>query len=183
MAQLPKDLAYVLSIASRLDFSVGDFVALIDDKLNPNNEGNVLGRASDHRVGEITRIISSQCVEVRYGSETNVGAYDAKCLGHVSVTLKEGGSDTGMLGAPSEKKVGYIKSWSNFGQGDTVLVKLKQTAPANNYKASDLIFYITTNKPIYGARLDATQMSGGSKRKTMRRSRTKSFFTRFLSRV
>jgi hypothetical protein len=143
----------------------------------------VLGKVSDLRVGEVTEVLNDQCVNVRFGSQTSIGTYDQKCLGYVSVTLKEGGFEGGMLGAPAEQKVGYIKSWSNWGLGDAVLIKLKETAPANNYKVSDLKFHITTVPPLYGSRVDASQMKGGAKRKTIRRPRTKSFFTRFFRRV
>lgn len=187
MAQDPKDFAYILSIALRKGFAVGDYVALIDDRLNQSTS-NVLGKFSDHRVGEVTKVLSNQCVEVRYGSATSIEIYDQKCLGYVSVTLKESSSASGTLGSPAEKKVGYIKAWSNYGMGDTVLIKLNESDPptkVTNYRVSDLNFHITSVPPIYGTKIDQSRMMGGNsvKRKTLRRSRTKNFFTRFFRRV
>jgi hypothetical protein len=187
MAQDSKDFAYVLNIATRKGFAVGDYVALIDDRLNQSTS-STLGKFSDHRVGEVTKVLSNQCVEVRYGSATSIGIYDQKCLGYVSVTLKEGSSAPGSLGSPAEQKVGSIKAWSTYGMGDTVLIKVNDSDPPSKYttyKVSDLNFHITTVPPIYGTKMDQSRMMGGSsaKRKTIRRSRTKNFFTRFFRRV
>jgi hypothetical protein len=175
-------LAYLYNIARRPVFNIGDYVAILEDKFM-NSTSGVLGKMSDRRVGEVTAIFLDQCVQVRYGSETNKFMYDSKCLGYVSVTLKPTATTVGVLGQPSEEKLGSIKSWSNFGTGDTVIVKVKETsADSTSYNVSDLIFHITTTKPLYGSKKDS-RMMGGSKRKTVRRSRTKNFFTRFMSRV
>lgn len=183
MAQLPKDLAYVVNLGLRPTLHVGDHVALIDDRLNVDNPINVLGKASDHRIGQVTKLVSHQCVEVRYGSEKSFGVYDQKSLGLVSVTLKEGARENGVLLRPSLKKVGILNQISNFGQGDSFFVRGDNPLHQTIYKKSELLFHITTTLPAQGSTFNSSTMKGGSKRKTIRRPRTKAFFTRFLSRV
>jgi hypothetical protein len=178
--------AYLHNLSERLEFYKGTFVALIDDRFLDKTDG-VLGKTSDRRVGEVTNSILNQCVEVQYGvvrgQEKNTSLYDQRSLGYVSVTLKPTAPADGILGHPSEQKVGYIKHWSAWGTGDTVLIQTNETAlNGHTYKVSDLAFHITTRKPVYGEKKDS-RMIGGARRKTVRRSRTKNFFTRFMSRV
>jgi hypothetical protein len=185
MSARDPNFAYLMYVGMRANFAVGDYVALLDDTLNTTPDAtNVLGKFADHNVGEIMSIVSTECVEVRFGSDRNIGIYDVKSLGFVSVTLAPSAPSTGVLKTPSEQKVGYIKAWSNYGKGDTVLVTAG-ALPSTSYKVCDLMFHITVHRPPANYTLSKEKMKGGSyiKRKTVKRTQTKAFFTRFLKRV
>ena len=156
---------------------VGDYVHIYHDSFIHNVKNNVLGRYDDHIIGKIVKI-EGPCAHVQFGSENNIGIYDMASLANVSITLKATAvTKTGSLGNPITKILGQIQEWSNFGKGDTVLVKGPTTT--SSYPVSDLEF-----RPV--ARFDlplVTSVRGGSRRVTLRNKKLPSSYTRLIKRV
>jgi hypothetical protein len=153
---------------------VGDYVHIYHDSFIHNVKNNVLGRYDDHSIGKIVKK-EGPCAHVQFGSENNIGIYDMASLANVVITLKNTAvTKTGSLGNPIAKILGQIQEWSNFGKGDTVLVKGPTTT--SSYPVSDLEF-----RPM--ARFDIPSTRGGSRRVTLRKKKLPSSYTRLIKRV
>lgn len=162
---------------SQMKLPVGTFVHIYHDSFIHTVKNNVLGRYDDHHVGKVVQV-DEPCVQVQYGSETNIGTYDIGTLGIVTVGLKPTAiTKTGSLGDPSQGNSGFIREWSNFGKGDALKIYNPATATETMYPVSDLEFRI--GESVLGGLLSRR----GGRRVTLRQKKRSSLLTRFLKRV